>query len=130
VPDEGSATAHQAITGQEQPTELVIGHAGHSAEAVGTHAPSRRGRVIVGVWNSFTFRDADPVVHAAIGSEGPIVQGDWRGGSLSAAGSQAGLNRAVFAHNLEVAGSSPTPATKMAGQRSFPDPGGLLVAVC
>jgi hypothetical protein len=32
--------------------------------------------------------------------------------SVSAAGTRTGLNRAVFSHNPEVAGSNPAPATK------------------
>src|SRR5213080_5146120 len=43
----------------------------------------------------------------------PIVDGRWHSGSLSAAESRAGLNRAVLSHNPEVAGSNPAPATKV-----------------
>ena len=42
----------------------------------------------------------------------PIVDGRWHSGSLSAAESRAGLNRAVLSHNPEVAGSNPAPATR------------------
>ena len=39
-------------------------------------------------------------------------EGCWRRGSFSAAQGRIGLNHAILAHNPEVAGSNPAPATR------------------
>jgi hypothetical protein len=48
------------------------------------------------------------------------VQGRWHLDSVNAVQIRSGLNGDVWAHNPEVAGSNPAPATKTAGQRPLP----------